>query len=75
MMLIKYFGVYPRINPDFSLDEHIKINNAIYDWTKQTFGDPYMWPPITTRHWFGNNKFYWFSHQEDLSIFLLKWTA
>lgn len=72
---VRYYTVnpYPLTIPIWYKQSRSKWND-MENWCKETFGDKPVddvWVP--NARWYMNDSRFWFKHESDLTMFLLRW--
>lgn len=69
----KYTAVKPFLT-SWSISENNDLWNEISQWCYDTYGKP--GDPFTgdAERWYLNNSAYWFRTEEDLMMFMLRWS-
>ena len=50
------------------------LNYAVDDWVTQTFGPRGTWTLKGDERWIASDRTYYFAHEQDRTIFLMKWS-
>jgi hypothetical protein len=77
-----YGSRYHTVAPVWNPDRPMGFNNnwdQMMTWCVETFGPTApIWgdtkTPIQHHRWYANNSKFWFKNEEDLTLFLLRWS-